>query len=182
MSTNTRIKEQTSDRKLIDGLNKHQAIVPSVLIAGAPIKTVDVIATLQARLATANAAQSTRATWLNAVKADRDERAKTKTLLLALRQALQLMFSGSIDTLADFGLAPRKARVITPEKKAAAALKAKATREARHTMGKKQKSTIKGTVPQTAPATPPAATPPTVPTPATAPVTGPAPVTTPRTS
>ena len=73
MSTNTRIKEQTSDQKLIDGLNKHQAIVPSVLIAGAPIKTVDVIATLQARLATANAAQSTRATWLNAVKADRDE-------------------------------------------------------------------------------------------------------------
>jgi hypothetical protein len=177
-----RTQQQAADQKLIDGLKKNEQTVPSLLIAGTSFKTADVIATLHARLATSNAAQSARAPWQTAVKADRDERKNTKTFVSGVRQALQVMFAGQIDRLADFGLTPRKAHVVTPEKKAAAALKAKATRAARHTMGNKQKSTIKGTVPQTAPATPPAATPPTVPTPAPAPATGPAPATTPRTS
>jgi hypothetical protein len=48
--------------------------------------------------------------------------------------------------LADFGFAPPKAATRTPEEKAAAAAKAKATREARHTLGKSQKKTVKGNV------------------------------------
>jgi hypothetical protein len=47
--------------------------------------------------------------------------------------------AGSIDGLADFGLTPRKVRVLTPEKKAIAAAKAKATRAARGTKGSVQK-------------------------------------------
>jgi hypothetical protein len=44
-----------------------------------------------------------------------------------------------VDALATFGLTPRKPRVVSPEARVAAAAKAKATRAARHTMGKKQK-------------------------------------------
>jgi hypothetical protein len=42
-----------------------------------------------------------QAAWQSAVQADRDEHAKTKMFVSRLRQALQLAFAGSIDTLAD---------------------------------------------------------------------------------
>lgn len=53
--------------------------------------------------------------------------------------------AGSQEAL-DFGFAPRKAATRTVESKAKAAAQAKATRDARHTMGKKQTRSIKGTV------------------------------------
>jgi hypothetical protein len=75
------------------------------------------------------------------------------------------MFAGSIDSLAVFGLKPRKVRAAPkPEDQVAAALKAKATRKARMTMGPKQKAKIKGVVPETSPETPPPATAPVAPT------------------
>ena len=149
-----RSQQQTGDQKLIDGLTKHASTIASLVIGGTSYPTTAIIANLQARLATANAALSTRATWQSAVKADIDERAKTKTFVSGLRQALQVAFAGSIDALADFGLKPRKQRAPrTPEQKAAATAKARATRTARHTLGKNQKAAIKGTVSPTAPAT-----------------------------
>ncbi len=156
-----RADEITADQSLIDGLNKHATTIPSIMIGGASVTTKDIVATLQSRVDSAKAAASTRATWLTAVQADRAERDKTKTYVSGLRQALLVAFVGQVDTLADFGLTPRKPRVVSPEEKVAAAAKAKATRAARHTMGKKQKAAIKGTVTSTAPVTasPPAPTP-----------------------
>ena len=164
-----RSQQQTGDQKLIDGLTKHASTIASLVIGGTSYPTTAIIANLQARLATANAALSTRATWQSAVKADIDERAKTKTFVSGLRQALLVAFAGSIDALADFGLKPRKQRAPrTPQQKAAATAKAKATRAARHTMGTVQKAAIKGTVSPTAPATAaPTAPAPTVPAAAT---------------
>jgi hypothetical protein len=67
--------------------------------------------------------------------------------------------AGSQEAL-DFGFAPRKKASLTSTDKAKAAAQAKATREARHTMGKKQKKSIKGTViAPTAPADPATNTP-----------------------
>jgi hypothetical protein len=183
MSTQpNRTQQQTVDQKLIDGLKKHEQTLTFLVIGGTSLKTVDLIGILQARIDSANTAVSTRATWQTGVKADQDERAKTKTIVSGLRQALLVAFAGSIDTLADFGLKPRKQPAPrTPEQKAAAVAKAKATRAARHTMGTKQKAQVKGTVPQAVPATPPApATAPTAPKPAEPIATGPAPVATPH--
>jgi hypothetical protein len=183
MASNTpkknRTDQTTAEQSLIGGLNKHATSIPSIVIGGASVTTKDIVATLQSRIDTAKAAQSTRATWQTAVQADRAERDKTKTFVSGLKQALLVAFAGQVDTLADFGLTGRKVRVVTPEEKLAAAQKAKATRAARHTMGSKQKAAIKGTVAPTtpAPAVPaaptPIATPPVAPAPA--PVT-PAPV------
>ncbi|MDP9001320.1 MAG: hypothetical protein M3O46_14560, partial [Myxococcota bacterium] len=141
-----RSQQQTDDQSLIDGLKKHEQTLPSLTIAGTSLKTADLIGILQARIDARSAAVSSRASWQTDVKADRDERAKTKTLVSGLRQALQVVFAGSIDGLADFGLKPRKQRVVrTPAQKAAATAKALATRAARHTMGTKQKALVKGT-------------------------------------
>jgi len=174
-----RLTNQAADQKMIDGFNKHAQTVPSLLIAGTSFKPADIITVLQTRLSTANAAQSTRATWQNAVKADKDERAKTKTLVDGVRQALLVALSASIDALADFGLSPRKVRVLTPEQKAVAAAKAKATRKARGTMGKVQKKGVKGAVTATLVVTPQSGSQPavTAPAPATTPAPAPAPTT-----
>jgi len=158
---------------LIDGLNKHAQTIASLVIAGATMTTKDIIEHLQARIDSAKGAQTTRATWQNAVKSDKDERAKSRGLLSGVKQALLVAFAGQIDTLADFGLNPRKPRVLSPEQKTIAATKARATRAARHTMGKKQKAAVKGTVSPAAPA--PAVTPAPAPVPALAPAPAPGP-------
>jgi hypothetical protein len=158
MDTNKlkKVEQQAADQKLIDGLTKHATFLPTLVIGSTSYKTADIIGTLQARIDARNATASSRATWQAAVQAERDQRAKTQTVVSGLQQAVQVAFAGSIDALADFGLKPRKPRVMTPEQKTEAAAKAKATREARHTMGPKQKAKIKGTVStDPAPATPP---------------------------
>jgi hypothetical protein len=63
-------------------------------------------------------------------------------------------FGNQADVLADFGLALPKARATKLETKVQAVVKGKATRQARHTMGKKQKASVKGT-PNGTPATQP---------------------------
>ena len=144
-----RTQSQVSDQLTIDGLKKHEQTLASLFINGATFKTADLIHALQARLDAAKNTLATRATWQEAVQAERDERAKSQTLVSGLRQALKVAFATSTESLADFGLTPRKQSVTTPEKKVAAAAKAKATRAARHTMGPQQKKTVKGTPPAT---------------------------------
>jgi hypothetical protein len=171
-----RIMQEAADQKLMDGIKKHESTLTSFTVAGATYKTADILGILQQRLTTAHAAESTRAAWLTAVKANKDERAKTRPVVSGVRQTIQVMFAGSTDTLAEFGLKPRKPRALrTPEQKAESVIKGKATRAARHTAGPKQKAKIKGTAPQAAPATAPAATATvTAPVAAAAPATAPA--------
>jgi hypothetical protein len=155
-----RTQQQDGDQKLIDGLNKHNQTITSLMIGGTSQTTAAIIAVLQKRIDSAKTVVSSRATWQSEVKADHDERAQTKVFVSGLRQALQVAFAGSIDTLADFGLKPRKTRAPrTPEQKAAAAAKAKATRAARHTMGSKQKAKVRGAAPVATPAPAPSPSP-----------------------
>jgi hypothetical protein len=180
MSTNTpkknRIDQNAADQKLIDGLTKHAATIPSLVIAGATVANKDIVTTLQARIAARGNAASTRATWRAAVKGEKDENTSSRALVSGVKQALQVMFAGQIEALGDFGMTPRKTRApIPPTAKVASAEKAKATRAARHTMGSKQKAKITGenptgaTAPVVSPATPPLPAPPIAPSPATTP-------------
>ena len=178
MGTNTpkknRAAETAADQKLIDGLTKHAATITALVIGGVTMASKDIIAALGVRITTANAVPPARAAWQAAVAADKAEATKSAALASAVRQALLVAFAGQVDALADFGLSARKPAVLTPAQKAEAIAKAKATRAARHTMGKNQKALITGsspaggaptpatpaTVPATAPATPPASPPP----------------------
>jgi hypothetical protein len=175
-----RIDQTTAEQTLVDGFNKHAAVIPSMVINGVMQTTKDIVATLQSRIDSARTALSTRATWQTAIRTDQALRDTTKTYVSGVKQGLLVAFAGQLDTLADFGLTARAKHVATPEEKIAAAAKAKATREARHTMGPKQKASIKGTVTPTAPVivAPPAPTPnPT--TPPVTPVASPVPTTSP---
>jgi hypothetical protein len=83
----------------------------------------------------------------DAMAAVQGTQAKVGPVVLAYKRFVLAAFSNATQTLADFGLAPPKARVpLTSEQKMAAAAKAKATRAARGTTSKKQKLAVKGHV------------------------------------
>src|SRR5258708_10239703 len=76
-----RTEQTVAEQKLVDGLHKHASLITSLMIGGAAMTTNDIVAHLQTRIDAAKAAQSTRATWQNAVKADKGERDKSKGFL-----------------------------------------------------------------------------------------------------
>jgi hypothetical protein len=176
-----RPSEIASLQKLSDGLTKHASAIPHLVIGGVSMTPTDVSAKLQSRIAVAQAVDPARAAWRNAVAVDQAATEQLTPFLSGLRQTLLVAFAGQVDAMADFGLAPRKRPVLTTEQRTAAVLKAKATREARGTLGKNQKAEITSNVKVTATVTPMVNVPaPAAPsTTAPAPVPAPAPVTTP---
>ncbi len=197
MASNTpkanRPSEVTALQKMSDGLTKHASTIPQLVIGAVSMTPADVSTKLESRIAVAQAVDSTRATWRNAVAVDDTATEQLKPFLSGLRQTLLAAFSGQVDVLADFGLTPRKKAVLTTTERAAAALKAKATRAARGTLGKNQKADITTnvkvnaatvtpmvTVPAPAPEAPATTSTTAAPAPVAAPVTEPvvAPVTT----
>jgi hypothetical protein len=148
---NNRIDKTTADQSLIDGFNKHGALIPTMLIAGATRTPQEIVATLQSRIDASKESLSTRATWQTAIRAEQSLRDSTRTYISGVKQALLVSFAGQLDTLADFGLTARAVHVATPEESLAAAAKGRATRAARHTMGSRQRAAIKGTVAAGAP-------------------------------
>ena len=169
-----REKRQVTEQKLMDGLKKHQASMPTWTIGGTSRSVADLQAMMQERLTALANVDTAHAAWLAAVAAARDTRARTDATVMALKQSVRVSLPGTPDVLADFGLTPRKPRVVTPEKAVKAVAKRKATREARNTMGPKQRLDVKGNVETTIvteptvttkapPPTPPTTTPPATP-------------------
>jgi len=78
-----------------------------------------------------------------AVLAERTVKARNRALHRTFKRFLQAVFNDDV-TLADFLLKPVEGPRTKLETKVVAIQKAKATREARHTLGKKQKKKIRG--------------------------------------
>jgi hypothetical protein len=193
MTTNKNKRSRSDDiaalQKLSEGLTQHASTVPPIVIAGVTYKPSDVTAKLQTAIAQAKAVLTTEAAWHNAVQTEDAAWKQLKPFLLAVQQILRNAYDGQLDTLADFGVTPRKKPVVSPATRTAAALKAKATRAARGTKGSVQRASIKtdvkvapaavtsvtvdGTAPTEPahPATAPTATP-VEPSPAPSPATG----------
>jgi hypothetical protein len=143
MTTNNNRKTTLDlDSNMIAGVQKH-LMNQSFIVGDKPCSAQDVVNVLQGRITRGQTAVSGKAEWRAAVKADRDERAATAVFVRAFRAIVQGMFHDPA-TLADFGLAPRKSTKKTVDTKATAIAKNKATRTARHTLGKKQKAKVKG--------------------------------------
>jgi hypothetical protein len=120
---------------------------------------------IQARIDAASAVATTKAAWLNAVKTYDAIDLQVTVLMRELRNLVIAAFGSSSPKLADFGFKATVRTPLTPAQKVARAAKAKATRVARGTLGKKQKALITGATAAaaassaTAPTTTPAATP-----------------------
>ena len=111
----------------------------------------DIITMLQERVASLKAVEAARAVLATQVASSRLKLASTKAIVAGVQHELQTMYGNDSGMLADFGLKPRKPTGRkTVDTLVTAAEKAKATRKARHTLGKKQKAKIKGKPPQPA--------------------------------
>jgi hypothetical protein len=129
------------------GLAKHAADVPSVSYGNETLKTADVIASLTAANAAADAAAAARTAWLARVQASHAQATETQAMVAKVKKALLVKFAGQPEVLGDFGLTERKPPTpLTTEQRAAAIAKAKATRAARKTMGSQQKKGVIGNV------------------------------------
>ena len=166
MSTIDRNKPTRKDllRLVISGVQKH---FPSgqMILAGQTFNLPsDLVKFIQTDIDVTDAADKARADWLAGVQVQTDSHQKVGPVLRALKRQVLATFGDTQDassTLADFGYAPPKIAAKSAATKATAAERGRATRTARHTMGKKQKQPVKGTVPATAspptaPASPPA--------------------------
>jgi hypothetical protein len=99
IARNTRLAQA---QKLSDGVGKHANVITTLVIDGHPYTAADIVAILQEIIASETSAATTHAQWRAAVAADKAERAKRKTFLSGLKQALRVAFGAQIDVLGDF--------------------------------------------------------------------------------
>jgi len=144
----------------IAGIKKHYA-GQTVMLDGKSY-TADALALLFQSCVDAET-QAVQATVVKttAVKKARDTAAQVRSVAKAFKNAVLAAYGADPTALADFALEPPKEPVKTPAVKEAAAVKAKATREALGTMGPKQKKEAKAKLAASAARPPeaPAATP-----------------------
>jgi hypothetical protein len=153
MTTKNRTNTQGKDQQLINGIQKDLEQMSSLALGGTTYTPTTLVAFIQSRIDAANQVATAKATWQHAGTAYTALNQQADVVVHDLKQLVIAAFGGTSPKLADFGFAPRKVTVLTPEEKAEAAAKRAATRVARGTKGPKAKLAIKGTVPATEPAT-----------------------------
>ena len=131
---------------LITGLQK-QFPNGNFTLGNTAYTTATLVQAFNSLIAAINAVNTVQANAKVAVATLKAVTAQVGPVALALTRNLQSMYGSATDTLALFGLEPRKAPAPrTATEKAASAAKAEATRKARGTTSKKQKLTVKGNV------------------------------------
>ncbi len=135
-------------KQFITGINKHFPTgSQSLQVGGATFTVTGLTALLQSYVDNREAVEVSKAAFRAKVQTEQATAPSQLAVIRAFEKAVRSMFGSSADALADFGLAPPKARVTrTAEEKAVAAAKGAATRKARGTMGKNQKKNVKGSV------------------------------------
>jgi hypothetical protein len=144
-------------RKVKAGLAKYYG-TGNLVLAGTSFTPAALQQLLQGDIDANDASTQARAQWLNTVNVARDTDSTTDLVLRAIRTQVQSQYgeATNADTvLADFGYSPRKKVTTTVATRSTAVAKSLATREARHTMGSRQKAKVVGVLPTTAaPASP----------------------------
>ena len=146
-------KSQPSNATVIDKCTQRLQALKSyvtpkaqIAINGVVHKATDVIEIYQRSLDT-RAACSTKRAEMKAALSDRAAaEAQRREADRALKAYVVNQFGVSSQEAMNFGFPPPKTAARSVDSKALAVARAKATRKARHTMGRKQKEQIKGTV------------------------------------
>jgi hypothetical protein len=167
-------------KQFLTGVNKHFPNGSQQLqVGGASFTVTALTALLQGYVDNREAVEASQAAAKAKVQTENAQAPPQLAVLRASESMIRSLFGNSADVLADFGLAPIKARAPrTAEEKAVSAAKSAATRKARGTMGKNQKKAIKGSVTAKLVVTPVTTSPASPPVDAPAPTAG-APVATP---
>jgi hypothetical protein len=182
MATRGLNTEATRVKQLILGTQKYYPNASATLQVGGTAYTVSALTQLMQSFVNArDAVEAAKAALKAAVQTEQSQSPSQSAVIRAFETVVRGTFGTQADVLADFGLAPPKARApITAEQKAVAVAKRAATRKARGTAGKNQKKAIKGDVKAALVVTPANGSPASAPSPTTA--SAPAGATAPRAS
>jgi hypothetical protein len=135
----------------VAGVQKYFSTTASLVLAGTTYTPAQLIALLQAFATAIAGLTALHAQLSSGVLAVRGQQKQVNKILLALEAYVDNLFGSDPTKLADFGFVPKKVGVVTAATRVKAQAKAKATREARHTLGKKQKAAITGESPASTP-------------------------------
>ena len=147
---NSKSSRQTRLRKLLQGIDKHFQSLSSLKLGPAVYTMPQLKALIQSDIDVSDVSVQSRAKLKADVQVERNSHAKVNPVLRLLKSYVISQLGETNDaseTLADFGLTPRKTTKKTAVTKVDAQKKAKATRAIRHTMGRKQKAKVKGDAP-----------------------------------
>jgi hypothetical protein len=144
---NSKTTRRDKLRLLRSGIQTHiTATYTTVTIGGVAHKVADILSAIDEDIAKTDAAEKGHAAWLQLVSDERASHLAVDPIVSGVKTFVRLTFGNTEAqqaTLADFGMTPRKKRVVKPKTKVAAAAKATATRALLHTMGSKQKAEAK---------------------------------------
>jgi hypothetical protein len=163
-----KVDVQADYAMLIQGLQAEAAPEDPIVIGGQPIARADLVARFQQRIDAATRTNAARAAYQKAVSDERTLDADVRTLRAHTKLHLQGKYGKRSPKLQDFGFTQGHAANATAQTKAAAQVKAKATREALGTKGVQQKKAEKTALE----ASPPATQAPPAPAPSTGPAAG----------
>jgi hypothetical protein len=147
---------------LVNGINTELAGVDPFVLDGTTVPHADLLARIQAVLDAIASVKAARKALQQAIASQKAALAQGRPLRAAMKRYLQANYGPTSPKLQLFGFTPARTPKTLAATKAQAQVKAKSTRAARGTKGKKAKLAIHGASAPIAPATPPAV----VPTPA----------------
>jgi hypothetical protein len=134
-------------QKVLAGTKKNLSSLSSLMLESGTFTPAQIETSLQTLIDLRTAVDTARAATQARLADEQAQAPLLQSRMAALIAYVRTAFSNSPDVLADFGLTPKKAKTpLTTAQRAAAAAKRTATREARHTMGTKQKKQVKGTI------------------------------------
>jgi hypothetical protein len=145
MARTSQAQSVARERAAIRGIQKRLQGM-TFIILGVPYSAETLEALFQGHIDAVAATASLRAQVAGAVKTAHDLTARLHPIFLALQTILRIQLNNAPDALADFGMVPRKIARRSAATNLIAAVRGKATRVERRTMGKAQKLKIKGTV------------------------------------
>lgn len=134
-------------QKLAAGIQKHFAATASIVVAEGTFTPAQIAAELEKLATLRSAVEAAKALLKGAISDETKQMPELRAFYSAVIGYVRAAYGSSPAILADFGLAPKKARKApSVEQQAAAAAKRASTRAARGTMGKKKKAAIRGNV------------------------------------
>jgi hypothetical protein len=143
------------DTNLRAGLAKNHKKGDKFVVGGKEITIGDLCSLLDGRVQAAQDLDVKRREHSAAVETYRATVAESKSVVSGVRTQLISQLGATAPALSDYGIPPRKTRQVpSVEERAKSVAKSRATREARHTMGPKERLDIKGTVPADVPPPP----------------------------
>jgi hypothetical protein len=144
MSNNSIKKFVSEAQQVVNALQTPEFAGKTFVLGGKAIKAKDLAAILQAAIAAVTEGAAAQINYRASIVKQKAAKATAAAYMPEIKSYIAIMYGKTSTTYATFGFAAPQPVKATPAVKAAAVVKRNATRAARGTLGKRQRSRIKG--------------------------------------